>query len=195
MDGEEDCDLRPDHHFRGLETESTGGGTSIHITALDGIVNVNSLFTLAVFIGLAWNPSRYPDGGLPDSDCAASNRVAEDLVSFHVFSFSAFLFSSLVALCLKQAIRIVRPHGRTARVNKALLRGGILSSAVGSVLGCGFLTLALVNVVQIKLGRLDCSGAAVGAIVPIVTLIPIAMLIYSGIVFYAFTRRSHHGRR
>ncbi|KAH9327806.1 hypothetical protein KI387_043740, partial [Taxus chinensis] len=28
------------------------GSTSIHVTALDGLVNVNSLFTLAVFVGL-----------------------------------------------------------------------------------------------------------------------------------------------
>ncbi|CAL9187943.1 unnamed protein product [Musa hybrid cultivar] len=173
-----------------------GGGTSIDITALDGIMNVNSLFTFAVFVGLAWNPSSYPDGGLPDVDCAVGNRVVEDLVSFHVLAFASFLFSSLIALCLKQAVRLVHPHRRAAaRINKAVLRGGIVASAVGSVLGCGFLTLALVNVVQVKLGRLGCSGIAVGAIVPLVTLIPTAMIIYIAIIFYAFTRRSHHGLR
>jgi hypothetical protein len=30
------------------------GGTSIHITALDGVMNVNSLFTLAAILGLVW---------------------------------------------------------------------------------------------------------------------------------------------
>jgi hypothetical protein len=44
--------------------------------------------------------------------------------------------------------------------------------------------MALVNVVQVKLGRLGC-GAAWAAVVP---LVPAAMLIYIGIVFYAFTR-------
>ncbi|RWW35563.1 hypothetical protein BHE74_00059552, partial [Ensete ventricosum] len=48
---------------------------------------------------------------------------------------------------------------------------------------------ALVNVVQIKLGTLGCSGPTLGAVVPLVTLIPAAMLIYSAIVFYAFTRK------
>ncbi|KAL0401287.1 UNVERIFIED_CONTAM: hypothetical protein Slati_4158600 [Sesamum latifolium] len=78
--------------------------TSIHITALDGIVNVNSLFTLAVFIGLAWNPTD-PSNSLIDPiqqpGCSPGPKVAEDLVAFHVYSFSCFLFSSLVALGLK----------------------------------------------------------------------------------------------
>ncbi|MQL69295.1 hypothetical protein Taro_001611 [Colocasia esculenta] len=180
-----------------------GRGTSIHVTALDGIVNVNSLFTLGVFVGLAWNPTD-PSNSLADSECAAGNSAAEDMVSFHVFSFSCFLFSSLVALCLKQAIRLVRQRegihirgiGRwweehawgAERVNRAMLRVGIVVSAVGSVFGCGFLMMALVNVVQVKLGRLGCAGASAGAIVPLVILVPTAMLIYLSIVFYAFTR-------
>ncbi|XP_052162791.1 uncharacterized protein LOC127779901 [Oryza glaberrima] len=185
-----------------------GGGTSIHITALDGIVNVNSLFTLAAFIGLAWRPSA--DGpelaGGADrlgSACAAGDRVESDLVLFHVLAFACFLFSSIVALCLKQIVR-THPHyrlrsgggggsavSRTAMINRVALRVGILASAVGSVCGCGFLMMALVNVVQVKLGRLGCGAggaAAWGAVVPLVSLVPTAMLIYIGIVFYAFTR-------
>ncbi|KAJ1288701.1 hypothetical protein BS78_02G108300 [Paspalum vaginatum] len=181
-----------------------GGGTSIHITALDGIVNVNSLFTLAAFVGLAWRPSSDGPGLAGGADsagspCAAGDRAESDLVSFHVLAFACFLFSSLVALCLKQLVRTYR-HGagagsagvhRTARINRAALRVGILASAVGSVGGCGFLMMALVNVVQVKLGRLGCGAggaAAWAAVVPLVTLVPAAMLIYIGIVFYAFTR-------
>ncbi|XP_062188043.1 uncharacterized protein LOC133891342 [Phragmites australis] len=190
---------------------SGGGGTSIQVTGLDGIVNVNSLFTLAAFLGLAWRPSS--DGpGLADgadhtgNPCAAGDRAESDLVSFHVLAFACFLFSSLVALCLKQIVRTY-PHyrrggpssssaattvvGRTARINRAALRVGILASAVGSVGGCGFLMMALVNVVQVKLGRLGCGAggsAALVAVVPLVTLVPVGMLIYIGIVFYAFTR-------
>ncbi|CAL9097311.1 unnamed protein product [Musa acuminata var. zebrina] len=170
--------------------DAGGGETSIDITALDGIVNVNAILTLAIFVGLAWNPSSSGAGdeGLSPPNCVAGAQVEKDLVSFHVFAFASFLFSSLVALCLKQAVHLARPHGRSARVNRALLRAGIVASALGSVFGCGFLMLALVNVVQIKLGTLGCSGPALGAVVPLVTLIPAAMLIYSAIVFYAFTR-------
>ncbi|CAN6203482.1 unnamed protein product [Urochloa humidicola] len=187
-----------------------GGGTSIHVTALDGIVNVNSLFTLAAFVGLAWRPSSDGPGLAGGADrtgnpCAAGDRAESDLVYFHVLAFACFLFSSLVALCLKQLVRTYRRGtpssgassggaalGRTAaRINRAALRVGILASAMGSVAGCGFLMMALVNVVQVKLGRLGCGAggsAAWAAVVPLVTLVPAAMLIYIGIVFYAFTR-------
>ena len=169
-------------------------GTSVHITALDGIVNVNSLFTLAVFIGLTWNPSD-PNNSLNlDSTCTPSPSVAENLVAFHVYSFSSFLFSSLIALGLKQAIRITRtpsyhPAEFFARIDKSILRVGMLVSGVGSFCGCGFLMMALVNVVQIKLGTLSCgSSATFAAVVPLFILVPIALLIYACVVMYAFTR-------
>ncbi|KAK4761295.1 hypothetical protein SAY87_006188 [Trapa incisa] len=169
-------------------------GTNIHITALDGIVNVNSLFTLAVFIGLAWNPWDPNNTLNGDPSCAPGPRHARDLVSFHVYSFSSFLFSSLIALALKQAIRISRsptyhPFEFLARVDRKALRVGMLVSGAGSVSGCAFLMLALVNVVQIKLGTLACgSGHSIAAVVPLVILVPIALLIYVSFIVYAFTR-------
>ena len=202
------------HHHHGYEWKFpaalSANTTSVHVTALDGVVNVNSLFTLAAFVGLAWRPSSDGPGLAAGADragspCAAGDRAESDLVSFHVLAFACFLFSSLVALCLKQLVRTFPTHhrrgtasassssvlGRTARINRAALRVGILASAVGSVAGCGFLMMALVNVVQVKLGRLGCGAggsAALAAVVPLVTLVPAAMLIYIGIVFYAFTR-------
>jgi hypothetical protein len=75
---------------------SNGGGTSISITVLDGIMNVNSLFTLAPSVGLTWNHS---DGAstLSSPECAAGDHAESDLVTFHVLAFGRFLFSSLVA--------------------------------------------------------------------------------------------------
>nr|GMD64403.1 uncharacterized protein LOC109163846 [Ipomoea batatas] len=139
--------------------------TLIHIMALDGIVNVNSIFTIALFIGLTSTPSDHSYTLLSTPACAATAATAERLVSRHVYSFSSFLFSSLVALGLKQAIRIADHdhilnchavlHG-AGRVDLRMLRVGILGSALGSVFGCVFLTLALVDWVQIKLGVLAC---------------------------------------
>lgn len=61
-------------------------------------------------------------------------------------------------------------------------------SGAGSVCGCVFLMLALINVVQIKLGILSCgSGHSIAAVVPLVILVPTALLIYIFIVLYAFT--------
>uniref|UniRef100_A0A7N0TH87 Maternal effect embryo arrest 60 n=1 Tax=Kalanchoe fedtschenkoi TaxID=63787 RepID=A0A7N0TH87_KALFE len=181
-----------------METASprrqSGSGTSIHVTALDAIINVNSLFTLAVFLGLAWNPSDPSNSLVSDQSCVASASYAEDVVSFHVYSFSSFLFSSLIALALKQAVRIVRNPGfpyaeLLAHVNKSALRVGMLISGVGSVCGCAFLMMALVNVVQVKLGTLACgSSHSFAAVVPLVILVPSALLVYVSVVLYAFTR-------
>ncbi|KAJ4951549.1 hypothetical protein NE237_028381 [Protea cynaroides] len=183
-----------------MEVESSARprfGTSIHITAIDGIVNVNSLFTLAVFIGLAWNPTDLNNTLVNDPNCVAGRRIAEDLVSFHVYSFSSFLFSSIIALSLKQAIRIAKSNGGPimfhgaalmARVNKTALRVAIVVSAAGSVSGCVFLMLALVNVVQIKLGILSCGSVySYGAVVPLFILVPVGLLIYVCMVLYALT--------
>lgn len=168
--------------------------TSIHVMALDGIVNVNSLFMLAVFLGLAGDPSdpKYTlTGGEPK--CAAAKSVGEDLITFHVYSFSAFLFSSLVASGLKQAIRISRGgelrYVSLAQVNTRALRAGILASATGSLFGCIFLLLALVNLIQIKLGSWACrSFYSFAAVVPLFILVPSALIIYLCVVLHAFTR-------
>ncbi|GAA0156072.1 hypothetical protein LIER_13648 [Lithospermum erythrorhizon] len=75
-----------------------------------------------------------------------------------------------------------------AHINRNALRVGYLVSAAGSVCGSVFLMLALVNVVQIKLGTLGCGSAQTyGAVVPLVTLVPAGLLIYVGFVLYAFT--------
>lgn len=177
--------------------------TSIHIMALDSIVNVNSLFTLALFLGLSWYPTTDPRATLigASESCTAGADVAEGLISFHVYSFSSFLFSSLIALALKQAIKISKSGGsdgggggegfqhHLGHVNRVALRLGMMVSAFGSVFGCGFLMMALVDLVQIKLGVLACGGFyTYSAIVPLVVLVPLALFIYVSLVFHAFTR-------
>lgn len=93
-------------------------------------------------------------------------------LSARSFSLASFLLSSLVV-----------------RVNLKALRSGILVSALGSISGCVFLTLALGDFVQIKLGTLACgswyTAAAVG---PLVIFVPSALVIYIYVVLHAFTR-------
>lgn len=167
--------------------------TTVHITALDAIINVNSLFTLGVFIGLAWNPNDPSNNLNSDPACAPTTAIAENLVTFHVYSFSSFLFSSLIALALKQAIRlsstVAHISPAVAHINRSTLRIGMLISGVGSVSGCAFLMLALANVVQIKLGTLACgSSHTFAAVVPLFIFVPISLFIYVSVVLYAFTR-------
>ncbi|PNY16477.1 protein maternal effect embryo arrest 60 [Trifolium pratense] len=177
--------------------------TNIHIMALDGIVNVNSLFTLALFLGIT---STNTDSTLVGNNttCVAGSSVAESLISYHVYSFSSFLFSSLIALAIKNVINIskggvdgaaatnylVQGYSEFAvEVNTVALRLGTLISAFGSVFGCGFLVMALVDLVQIKLGTLACgSHYTLAAIGPLLILVPTALLIYVILVLYAFTR-------
>ncbi|KAI3429066.1 uncharacterized protein J3R85_008705 [Psidium guajava] len=179
--------------------------------ALDGIVNVNSLFTVALFLGLAASPADSRAAGQLFRDrasCRPGAAVAEGLVAFHVYSFSSFLFSSLVALALKQAIKISsaaeeqgggeeygsgeEAHGGSAigHVNTTVFRAGTAASALGSVAGSGFLMMALVNLVQMKLGTLGCgeSGHSVAAIVPLVVLVPLGLVVYLCLAIYAFTQ-------
>ncbi|XP_010541418.1 PREDICTED: uncharacterized protein LOC104814891 [Tarenaya hassleriana] len=159
--------------------------TLIHVMALDGIINVNSLFSVALFLGLT-------------TTGRTTSALAERVVSSHVYSFSSFMFSSLVALALKQSIKPTSDavaaargfHVETGRVSVVLLRVGILGSGMGSVFGCGFLVWALVDLVQIKLGPLGCvrDFYSLGAIVPLVVLVPSALAVYVFLVLYAFTQ-------
>ncbi|MED6169149.1 hypothetical protein PIB30_018676 [Stylosanthes scabra] len=85
---------------------SSSSFTSLHITALDAIVNVYSLFTIAIIVGLSWNPNDPSNNLNHDPACSPTAAIAENLV----YSFRSFLFSSLVALTLKQVIRLSRNH-------------------------------------------------------------------------------------
>eukprot|EP00252_Welwitschia_mirabilis_P014729 TRINITY_DN3259_c0_g1_i1.p1 TRINITY_DN3259_c0_g1~~TRINITY_DN3259_c0_g1_i1.p1 ORF type:complete len:187 (-),score=38.16 TRINITY_DN3259_c0_g1_i1:226-786(-) len=169
---------------------ANGGSTNIHVTALDGLVNVNSLFTLAVFVGLtATKPSE--ESLVEDSNCLAGEVIERNLLTFQVISFGSFLFSSLVAMGLKQAV--VLKHSNKfndvfkAHINISFVRLGMLLSALGSVCGSIFLMLALMDVVQIKLGTLSCGSIwPVRAVVPLFMLVPAALLIYICIVLSAF---------
>ncbi|KAK7312446.1 hypothetical protein VNO77_36316 [Canavalia gladiata] len=179
--------------------------TRIHIMALDGIVNVNSLFTLALFLGITTTTTNTNNTLIGDDDaCAAGTSISESLITFHVYSFSSFLFSSLIALALKNVINLSKDvddgdalgrevannswvHG-IVKINTVVLRLGTLVSAFGSVFGCGFLVMALVDLVQIKLGILACSRYTFAAVAPLLVLVPTALLIYVILVLYAFTR-------
>ncbi|CAN1309898.1 hypothetical protein LINPERPRIM_LOCUS27863 [Linum perenne] len=135
--------------------------------------------------------------------------TAEDFVVFHVYAFASFLFSSLITLALKQAISLstfslnstsnftnlvadfVRPsyYDLLVHVNLKALRVGTLVSGLGSIMGCGFLTMALVNLVHIKLWDLSCGGLyTLSTIGPLVTLVLLALVIY---VFHLLIRGRH----
>ena len=160
------------------------------MTALDGIVNVNSLFTVAVFVGLSLTTPN--QRSLQNRiSCDAGIDMAKNLLVFEVVSFSFFLFSSLVAQGLKLAINLLNSKdvddAFRARINLKVLRFGMMGSAIGSVMGCVFLMLSMVNVIQIRLGLLSCgSKSTVHAVTALVLLVSSALLVYISTAFYAF---------
>ncbi|KAL2488368.1 hypothetical protein Fot_41660 [Forsythia ovata] len=169
---------------------TTTSTTSVHVTALDGLVNVNSLFTIAVFVGLSLTTPGQHSLENP-SACDAGIDVAEKLLVFEVVSFSFFLFSSLVAQGLKLAINLLNSKDVDeifrAHINLKVLRFGMLASAIGSVMGCLFLMLSMVNVIQIRLGMLSCgSKSAVHAVVALVVLMTSAIIVYISTAVYSF---------
>ncbi|KAJ4825279.1 hypothetical protein Tsubulata_043268 [Turnera subulata] len=178
---------------RGTSTTSSNSSaytTSVHVTALDGLVNVNSLFTIAVFVGLSLTTPN--QRSLENrSACDAGVGVAKNLLVFEVVSFSFFLFSSLIAQGLKLAINLLNSkdvdEAFRAHINLKVLRFGMMGSAVGSVMGCVFLVLSMVNVIEIRLGMLSCgSKSAVHSVTALVLLVSSALLVYISTVVYAF---------
>ncbi|XP_031123400.1 uncharacterized protein LOC116026090 [Ipomoea triloba] len=164
--------------------------TSVHVTALDGLVNVNSLFTVAVFVGLSLTvPGQR---SLEDrTACDAGIDVVKKLLVFEVVSFSFFLFSSLVAQGLKLAINLLNSkdvdEAFRAHVNSKVLRLGMMASAAGSVMGCLFMMLSMANVIEIRLGMLSCgSKSAVHSVSVLVVLATSGLLLYISTAVYAF---------
>ncbi|KAK7395496.1 hypothetical protein VNO78_16055 [Psophocarpus tetragonolobus] len=177
--------------FRSVSSSSSST-TSVHVTALDGLVNVNSLFTIAVFVGLSLTTPG--QRSLENrSACDAGVDVAKKLLVFEVVSFSFFLFSSLVAQGLKLALNLLNSkdvdEAFRAHINLRILRLGMLGSAIGSVMGCLFLVLSMVNVIQIRLGVLSCgSKTAAHAVAAMVVLVFTALVLYISTTVYAFTQ-------
>eukprot|EP00258_Populus_trichocarpa_P034047 XP_024450066.1 uncharacterized protein LOC7462456 isoform X2 [Populus trichocarpa] len=158
------------YHSENTSPGVASSTTSVHVTALDGIVNVNSLFTVAVFVGLSLTTpnQRSLENRI---SCDAGIDMAKNLLVFEVVSFSFFLFSSLVAQGLKLAINLLNSKdvddAFRARINLKVLRFGMMGSAIGSVMGCVFLMLSMVNVIQIRLGLLSCGISAGMLISPV----------------------------
>ncbi|XP_022848941.1 uncharacterized protein LOC111371277 [Olea europaea var. sylvestris] len=155
--------------------------TTVHVTALDGIVNVNSLFTMAIFIGFSLTVPAAGSAG-NDPSCIASVKQVRRLIVFEVISFSFFLFSSLIAQSLKLAINLLNSLDATdphkADIDSSFHKYALFGSAIGSVLGCVFLMLSIVDFVQVKLGVLSCGGEPVYAVVTLVVSVGSALLIY-----------------
>jgi hypothetical protein len=93
------------------------GGTSIHITALDGVMNVNSLFTLAAILGLVWQSASrssdepgFADGALTAQATPAPWGTAPSPTSSPNTCWPSPASSSPALLhCIKQLVHTYPP--------------------------------------------------------------------------------------
>ncbi|KAF8041316.1 hypothetical protein BT93_A0048 [Corymbia citriodora subsp. variegata] len=134
----------------------------VHQRALDDLVTVNSLFTVAVFVGLAF-ASPEPQNIAGNKECEAGVRVARRLAMNEVISFAFYLFSSLVAKSLKTHLftyLIGKPEEK--KINhwsSKVLRGSLfVLSTSTSIIGSVFLLHSMIDIVQLNLGKVSCKG-------------------------------------
>ncbi|KAK2632344.1 uncharacterized protein LOC104429844 [Eucalyptus grandis] len=173
-----------------LDPKKLEAAVEVHQKALDDLVNVNSLFTAAVFVGLAFaNAGQQNIEG--NKQCEAGVRVARRLVKNEVISFACYLFSSLVAKSLKTHLftYLISPH-TYQQINDTpskVLRGSMFAlSTSTSVMGGVLLLYSMVDMIQLRLGTIACKGTetlnAVGALLAVNIF---ALVIYIPFVSHA----------
>ncbi|KAI7982931.1 hypothetical protein LOK49_LG15G00968 [Camellia lanceoleosa] len=161
-------------------------------SGLDDLVNVNSLLSIAVFVGLSYaTPGQRSLENRPE--CDAEPRQAKNLVVLEVVAFSFFLFSSLVAKSLKVNVQLDEENFEIYKPGKARLTSWkwvfLILSVLASFLGCFFLMLSMFYLIQIRLGRLSCkSPYTQGATLLMTAIVCVGMLIYLPLVFLALRK-------
>ncbi|KAK2632343.1 uncharacterized protein LOC104429843 [Eucalyptus grandis] len=161
-------------------------------TVLDDLVNVNSLFTFAMFIGISF-VSANPHSLVSQKECQTSQATRMLLMLDEVVSFVCFLLSSIVATALKMHLSTQlseiddhhepKPGGLPMKGLRSFM---ITVSVASSVLGCVYLTLSMFNVIRVLLGNITCGDSdtvqAAGALIAINVL---ALLVYAPSMGYA----------
>ncbi|OMO92915.1 hypothetical protein CCACVL1_06731 [Corchorus capsularis] len=134
---------------------------------------------MAVFIGLAFaSPGQHSLENRPE--CDTDTGMAKRLVVYEVVSFASFLLSSLTAKTLKVQLHIHKFKIKIGLMKFKAFRGFMLSlSFVASVVGIVFLTLSMVNVIQIRLGKLSCGSLySIQAVTALCGIVFVALTVY-----------------
>ncbi|XP_010054762.2 uncharacterized protein LOC104443106 [Eucalyptus grandis] len=159
---------------------------------LDDIVSLNSLFTVAVFIGLSFAQPGQVQSLADDPRCHPGANLRKRLVAFEIASFSSFIFAGFLAKSVKVFLYISKKRDALERENNNnSLEGkdnphrrlmsviGFYLSIYGTMVGCSLLLLAMVDVVQIKLGLLSCrSKFTVATVCAMVGVIGLGLLTF-----------------
>ncbi|KAH7284240.1 hypothetical protein KP509_34G044600 [Ceratopteris richardii] len=137
--------------------------STLHVSALDALVSVNSIFSGVVFIGLAFSSnantiSLVSTGA--DDPCNPPPDTARRVILFEVLAFASYLLSSLIAQGLKLQLAIVGTKKAVLKslvpINEKFLRFGMILTALCTVAGTIFLTLSIIYLIELRLGALNC---------------------------------------
>lgn len=171
----------------------------VHLKALDDLVNVNSLFTIAVFVGLSFD-SRNQQSLEGRRECDPDVGLAKRLILYEVISFSCFLLSSLCSKSLKVLINLekikrkikLKRIPKLERLCKNILLSGtwrrflLVLSIVASFIGIILLTLSMVYVIQIRVGKLSCgSDYALTSVASLCGIVLFSLLLYAPSMVFA----------
>ncbi|KDP45218.1 hypothetical protein JCGZ_15083 [Jatropha curcas] len=163
----------------------------ILIKAMDDLVSVNSLFTVAVFLGLSFaSPEQLHSLETNRPACDPNVKMGKQLVLYEVVSFSCFLLSSLVAKALRVYLSIFYSDTKAAddddndkpdKLN--LFHAGrafmFAFATVASIIGVLFLTISMAMVVEMKIGKLSCGiHETHAAVIVLIVMVSFALLIY-----------------
>ncbi|KAK3444020.1 hypothetical protein EUGRSUZ_A00225 [Eucalyptus grandis] len=176
-----------------VDYEKLQAAVDIYQRALDDLVSVNSLFTVAVFVGLAF-ASAEQQNLAGNRKCEAGVRVGRRLVKNEVISFAFYLFSSLVAKSLKTHLftyLITDPScDQITHWSSKVLRGSLffLSTAT-SIIGGVLLLYSMIDMIQLRLGKVTCKGIeTLNAVGVLIAVNIFALLIYIPFVAHAIVK-------
>ncbi|XP_021907408.1 uncharacterized protein LOC110821770 [Carica papaya] len=160
-------------------------GLEIYRNALDDIVNANGLFTIAVFVGLSL--AQPGQRSLEERhECDADMTLGKQLVVSEVIAFACYLLSSLVAKALKIHLSVCTPE-QYEQFKYKVIRGSLLVLSVwSSIFGCIFLTISMVHVIQIRVGKLSCGSVyTLRSAGTLIALVALALFIYITFTMHA----------
>ncbi|XP_010032149.2 uncharacterized protein LOC104421768 [Eucalyptus grandis] len=160
---------------------------------LDDIVGLNSWFTVAMFVGLSLaNPGQVHSLEEDRPECDPDARLRKRLIFYEIASFSFFIFSGFLGKTVKIVLYIYEKKRYADPPRQTFSLVAFYLAIYGTMTGCLFLLLAMVDVVQIKLGKVSCgSDYAVRTVAVLVGAVGVALTIYFFTVSYGmlFTER------
>ncbi|KAJ9159816.1 hypothetical protein P3X46_025285 [Hevea brasiliensis] len=161
----------------------TGELTKFQSNAVDVLSSINSLFTVAVFLGLSFaSPNQKSID--PRSECNPDATMLKRLVLWEVISFSFFLFSSLFLKSLQLYINMLGDEKKEGEKKeggkkKGVVRGMFYISVLTTTLGVASFTVSMAYLIQIQVGKMSC-----WIFETTLSVIFLAVMVFLGIVSY-----------